>query len=77
VALVLGAAGAGYAAGVVTFILGLLTTFAHVGAGWVVVDLAGAGGGGGQDLNVDCVVSSHGGAHMVEHSHHSGAHSLP
>jgi hypothetical protein len=36
---VLAATGAGFVARVVTFFLGLLTTFAHVGASWVVVDL--------------------------------------
>jgi hypothetical protein len=40
---VLAAAGAGFVAGVVTFFFGLLTTFAHVGAGWVVVDFGGGG----------------------------------
>jgi hypothetical protein len=35
----LATAGAGFAAGVGTFFLGLLTTFAHAGAGWVAVGL--------------------------------------
>jgi hypothetical protein len=50
---VLATAGAGFVAGVVTFFLGLLTTFAHVGAGWVVVDLGGGGGGHGEDSKAD------------------------
>jgi hypothetical protein len=50
---VLAVAGAGFAAGVVTFFLGFLTTCAHVGAGWVVVDLGEGSGGGSEDSKVD------------------------
>jgi hypothetical protein len=69
---VLAVAGAELVAGVVTFFLGLLTTVAHVGAGWVMVDLGGEGGAGGEDSKVDFGVSSHGGAGRAEDSRHSG-----
>jgi hypothetical protein len=74
---VLATAGAGFAAGVVTFFLGLLTTFAHVGAGWVVVDLGGGGGGVGEDSKVDCGVSSPDGAGTGENSSYSVEESPP
>jgi hypothetical protein len=74
---VLAAAGAGFVAGVVTFFLCLLATFAYVGVSWVVVDLGEEGGGGCEDSKVDFGVSSHGGTGMAEDSRHSGDDSLP
>jgi hypothetical protein len=73
----LAAAGAGFVAGLLTFFLGLLTTFTHIGAGWVIVDLGGGGGGGGADSKVDYGISLHGGAGMAEDSRHPGDDSLP
>jgi hypothetical protein len=74
---VLTGADARFVAGVVTFFLSLLVTFAHEGAAWVVVDSGGGGGGDGEDSQVDLGVSSRGGAGMAEHSRHSSDDSLP
>jgi hypothetical protein len=74
---VLAAAGARFVAGVVTFFLSLLTTFANVGTGWVVLGSGGWGGGGGEDSKVDFGVSSCGGAGRADDSRHSGDDSIP
>jgi hypothetical protein len=73
----LAAAGAGFVTRLVAFFLGLLTTFAHVGAGWVAADFGGGARAGGEDPRVDFWVSSHGGAGMVDDCCHSGDDSLP